>query len=128
RKVAGYNCEDWTVAIGTMSKTEECLSTELPLPAQSWAAYKDFAESMTGAMTAMGPMGKGFAELREKMKDLKGYPLSRTTTSSVLGRTTTSTTEVTEVKKGAIPASAWEVPAGYTKVDNPMLKGMAPSK
>jgi Domain of unknown function (DUF4412) len=124
KKIAGYNCEEWTVAFGQMSKTEECLSTELPLPTQTWAMYKEFAESMTAAMGAMGPMAKGMSDLQAKMKEMKGYPLSRTTSASMMGRSTTSTSEVVEVKRGAIPASAWEVPAGYTKVDNPMLKGM----
>ena len=43
RKIAGYNCESWTVALGTMSRTEQCLSTELPLPVQAWDAYRGFA-------------------------------------------------------------------------------------
>jgi hypothetical protein len=128
RKIAGYGCEDWTVSMGQLSKTEECLSTELPLPAQAWESYREFAESMTSTMSAMGPMAKGLSDLREKMKDLKGYPLSRTTTASFMGRNSTNTSEVVEVKKGAIPASAWEVPAGFTKVDNPMLKAMPPAK
>ena len=34
----------------------------------------------------------------------------------------TSESEVIEVRKGSIPASAWEIPAGYTKIENPMLK------
>jgi hypothetical protein len=111
-----------------MSKTDECLSTELPLPTQTWAMYKEFAESMTAAMAAMGPMAKGMSDMQAKMKDMKGYPLSRTTSVSMMGHSNTTTSEVTEVKKGAIPASAWEVPAGYTKVDNPMLKGMSATK
>jgi hypothetical protein len=37
-----------------------------------------------------------------------------------------ATTEVVEVKKGSIPASAWALPEGYRKVDNPMLKAAAP--
>jgi hypothetical protein len=43
-----------------------------------------------------------------------------------MGRSSTAASEVVEVKKGAIPASAWEVPGGYRKVDNPMLKAAAP--
>ena len=30
---------------------------------------------------------------------------------------------VVEIRRGPVPASAWQVPAGYTKVDNPMTKG-----
>jgi hypothetical protein len=32
--------------------------------------------------------------------------------------------EVTEVRHQPIPASTWEAPAGFSKVDNPMLKGL----
>jgi hypothetical protein len=126
RKIAGYNCETWTVAFGQISKTEECLTTELPLPAPTLQSYQDFAAGMRGMAAAMGPMGKGLTELQEKTKDMKGFPLSRTTTASFMGRTTSNSIEVTDVKKGAVPASAWELPAGYTKVDNPMLKAGAP--
>jgi hypothetical protein len=126
RKIAGYNCENWTVAFGQISKSEECLTTELPLPAQAWQSYQDFAARMRGMNAAMGPIGKGITELQEKMKDMKGFPLSKTTTASFMGRSMTSTIEVTDVKKGPVPASAWEIPAGYAKVDNPMLKAGAP--
>jgi hypothetical protein len=123
RKVAGYTCENWTVAFGQISRTEQCMSTELPLPMQAWDSYRDFANSMTGMMGAMGPMAKGVSELREKMKDMKGFPMSVTSTTTLMGRPTTTTSEVVEVKRGPVPASAWQVPSGYTKVDNPLMKG-----
>lgn len=121
RSVAGYHCENWIITMGEMSRTEQCLTTELQFPAQTWAGYQDFANSMKGAMTA-GPMGQAFAQMKEKFKDVKGYPLASTTTTKILGRTSTSTTEVTEIKKGSIPASAWELPAGYKQVESPMAK------
>jgi len=124
RKIAGYTCENWTISMGTLSKTEQCLSTELPLPTQTWDMYRDFAQNMSGALSA-GPMAKSMAQLRDKMKDMKGLPLATTTTINVMGRTQTSSTEVTEVKRGTIPASAWEIPAGYAKVENPMAKALA---
>ncbi len=122
RKVAGYTCENWAVSMGQFSRTEQCMSTELPLPALAWDSYRDFTSSMMGMMGAMGPMGKGLAEMREKMKDMKGFPMAVTTTTSMMGRQSTTTTEVTEVKRGPIPASAWQVPAGYAKVDSPLAK------
>jgi hypothetical protein len=128
RKIAGYNCESWTVSYGTMVKNEECLTTELPLPAQVWTSYQDFAARMRGMSAAMGPMSKGIGEIQEKTKEMKGFPLARTTSSSFMGRASTSTFEVTEVKKGAVPASAWQVPAGYAKIDSPMAKMGAPGK
>ncbi|MEP6919293.1 MAG: hypothetical protein ABJC89_26865, partial [Acidobacteriota bacterium] len=57
----------------------------------------------------------------EKMKAMKGYPVATSMKMDVMGHKTTSESEVIEVRKGSIPASAWEVPAGYTKIDNPML-------
>jgi hypothetical protein len=122
RKIAGYNCETWTIAVGEISKTVECLTTELPLPAQAWQAYQDMANRTKSMTAAMGPMAKSMSDLQEKMKDVKGFPMSSTTTASVLGHSTATTTEVVEVKRGTVPASAWQLPAGYTKIDNPMAK------
>lgn len=123
RKIAGYNCENWAVSLGQISKSEECLTTELPIPAQDWQLYQEFADGMRGMAGAMGPMGQAVADLQEKTKAMKGFPLAKTTTVSVLGRAATTTIEATEVRKGPVPASAWQVPAGYAKVANPMLKG-----
>jgi hypothetical protein len=126
RKIAGYACENWTWSFGQMSRTEQCLTTELPVPVQTFDRYRQFSQNMMSMMAAMGPMAKGIAQMQEKMKDMKGIPLASTTSVNVMGRSTKTTTEVTDIKKGSIPASAWEVPAGYKKVDNPMLKDTAP--
>jgi len=125
RKIAGYNCEDWIYSLGGMSKTQQCMTTELPLPAQTFDKYRDYAKNMMSMMASMGPMAKGLAEMQEKMKDMKGIPLAVTTSVNVMGRSSSTSSEVTEVKKGPIPASAWQPPAGYTKVANPMTKEMA---
>jgi len=126
RKIAGYNCENWTIAFGQISKSEECLTSELPLPEQVWQSYQDFMARMRGMTAAMGPMGRTVTELQEKTKEMKGFPLSKTTTASFMGRSMTTTIEVTDVRKGAVPTSAWQVPTGYAKVDNPLLKAGAP--
>ena len=73
-------------------------------------------------MSGFGAMAQSGAELAEKMKAMKGYPVSTSMKMDVMGQKTTSETEVIEVRKGSIPASAWEIPAGYTKIENPMLK------
>jgi hypothetical protein len=125
RKIAGYNCDNWTITMGP-TKTEHCVTTELAFPVQTWDAYRDFAEGMRSMMASMGPMAKGMTDVAAKMKEMRGYPLATSTSMSIMGRSSSSSSEVVEVKKGAIPASAWEVPAGYKKVDNPMLKAMAP--
>src|SRR6266567_1250541 len=108
--------------MGQLSKTEECLTSELQFPAQAWEMYKVFAESMKTAMASFGPMAAGMQKVQEKFKTMRGYPLATSTEINIMGHASTTVSEVTEVKRGPIPASAWEIPAGYTKVDNPMRK------
>jgi hypothetical protein len=108
-----------------MSRTEQCLTTEVPLPPQTFEKYREYSKNMMSMMASMGPMAKGIAELQEQMKDMKGIPLAVTNSVSVMGHSSTTSTEVTDIKKGPIPASTWDPPAGYTKVDNPMMKEMA---
>jgi hypothetical protein len=40
----------------------------------------------------------------------------------MMGRGSDTSKEAVEVKRGPIPADAFAVPAGYKKVDSPMLK------
>jgi uncharacterized protein DUF4412 len=125
RKVAGYNCEEWEITFGQFSKTVQCVSTEVPIPLQSWDSFREFSDNMRSMMASMGPMGKGMGDLSEKMKQVKGIPLWVNRSTSMMGHSSSTITEVTEIKKGTIPASAWEIPAGYKKVDNPMLKALS---
>ena len=60
--------------------------------------------------------------LAEKMKAMKGFPVATSMAMAIMGQKTSIESEVVEVRKGPIPASAWEIPAGYTKIENPMLK------
>jgi PHD/YefM family antitoxin component YafN of YafNO toxin-antitoxin module len=124
RKIAGYDCENWTIAIGQFSKSEECVTSQLKYPAAAWDAYKGFADSMKSMMAAMGPMAKGAMKMQEQFKKMKGFPLANTTSTDIMGHRSVIATEVTSVKYGPIPPSAFAIPAGYTKVDNPMLKAM----
>lgn len=124
RKIAGYTCENWTIAMGQMSRSEECLTTELKFPVQSFDRYKRYMERMRSLMAPMGAMGLDVDEMREQFKKMKGYPLAVTTTVDIMGRKSVTASEVVEVKRTPIPASAWELPAGYTKVENPMVRGI----
>src|ERR1039457_4801199 len=85
RKIAGYGCEEWAITMGTISTIKECVSTELKYPAHAWDAYKDFAESMKNMMSAFGPMAKSGAELAEKLKKMKGFPVATSTAIDVMG-------------------------------------------
>ena len=122
RKVAGYNCDEWTITIGQFSKTTECVTNDFKLPEQSWARYREFEDRMKSMMAAMGPMAKNMGPMMEQFKKIKGFPVASSTSVSIMGRNSSSTSEVTSVKEGPIDASVFQIPAGYTKVDNPMSK------
>ena len=125
RTIAGYHCDEYMMTIGEMSKSTQCLTKDLKIAAQTWEKYRAFADSMKSMAAAFGPMAKGFAQMREEMKKMNGFPLASTTTTTVMGRTSTSTSEVTSVKSGPIPASVWQIPAGYTQTDSPMKSAMS---
>lgn len=126
RKIAGYTCENWKMTMGQFSRSEECLTSELKFPPQAWDMYRGFADNMKSMMAAFGPMAKSATKMQEQFKKMKGYPLANTSTTEIMGHKTVIATEVVEVKHGPIPSSAWEIPAGYTKIDNPMLKAFQP--
>jgi hypothetical protein len=118
RTIAGYQCQNWIVTMGKMMRQDSCVSTDVPVPPGVFEGMKRFAQSMGAA----GPMGKSMGSMWEKFKQMKGYPLANKTTVSVMGKDTVSTTEVTDIKKGPVPASVFEIPVGYKKVDSPMAK------
>ena len=125
RKVAGYNCDEFLVTIGSMSKTTECVTNDIKLPEQSWARYREFQDRLKSMMGAMGgPMAKNMSAMMEEFRKVKGFPIASNTTVSIMGRTSTSTSELQSVKEGPIDPSVWQVPAGYTRVDSPLKKGM----
>ncbi|HXM79177.1 MAG TPA: hypothetical protein VOA00_08100 [Thermoanaerobaculia bacterium] len=72
------------------------------------------------AAVALGPMGALFQRMYEELKKVTGFPLS----TAVIFRTpvfrTETLEEATEVRKGSIPPSTFEVPAGYKKVRSPL--------
>jgi hypothetical protein len=109
--------------MGGMLSMTECVTSDLKYPVQSWAALADFQESMRKSMS-FGPSAKSSADYAEKMKSIKGFPVASTTTVDAGVTKTTTATEVAEVSRTPIPASTWDVPAGFTKVENPMLKSL----
>jgi hypothetical protein len=118
RTIAGYACQNWIITMGESMKQESCVTTDLPLPAAAFDAQKAFL----GGAGSSGALAKFTSTMQEKFKEMKGYPLASTTSVKMMGKSNTTTTEATEVKKGAIHASAFEVPAGYKKVDSPGAK------
>jgi hypothetical protein len=124
RKIAGFACEEWNISMGAMMNMTECVTNDLKYPVQSWTAMADFSESMRKSMGGFGPNAKGSADFAEKLKTIHGFPLATASTVDAGITKIINATEVTQVSRAAIPASTWNVPAGYTKIDNPMTKAM----
>ena len=124
RKVAGFACDEWVITMGAMMTMKECVTSDLQYPVQSWAALADFNESMRKSMSGFGANAKSGADFAAKMKSIKGFPVATSVTVDAGVAKTTNTSEVTEVRRTPILASTWEVPAGFAKVDNPMMKAL----
>ena len=127
RKVAGYSCEEWLISMGGMMSMTECVTNDLKYPVQSWAAMADFNESMRKMMSGFGPSAKAGADYAEKMKSIKGFPVATSSTVDAGVMKMTTSSEVSEVRHDAIPAATWQVPKGFTQVENPMLKSLQQS-
>ncbi len=54
----------------------------------------------------------------DEMKRIKGFPLSTGINAKVMMLKIDTLSEATEVKTGSIPASAFDIPAGYRKKDS----------
>jgi hypothetical protein len=123
RQVAGYTCQDYTLSMGQAMTQQLCATTALQFPAPN-VDYKRFSglASSAGAMSSMFP---GFAKLADEMKKIEGISIAEATHLKMMGRNIDTTREATEIKKGAIPASAFDVAAiapGYKKVAHPVTK------
>jgi hypothetical protein len=116
KTIAGYPCQSWTLALGATWTQETCNSTALTPPFDPANFQKLAAVSI--------PMMQGMEKLFQKMAQIQGLSLSQRTTMNMMGRKTDTTREATEVKKGAIPADVFAIPAGYKQVESPMKKGM----
>ena len=119
KKVAGYDTQQYTITMGESMKSDLWNTTALQLPFDptQFRKMSGFSGPMAG-----GPMMKSAGKLAEKMKEVQGFTLAENTSVKVMGHGTDTSKEAVEVKKGPIPAATFAVPAGYKKVDSPMLK------
>lgn len=123
RKVAGYDTQQYTIAMGASMKTDMWTTTALQLPFDP-TQFRKMSGFSGPAMG--GPMMKNAAKLAEKMKEVQGFALASTTMVAFMGKSSTTSREAVEVKQGAIDPSVFALPAGYKKVDAPLMKSKAP--
>jgi hypothetical protein len=115
RKIAGYACDDYTLKMGESFVIEICAAPDLQPPPQ-------YYEGRKLSYAAMGPAGKRFSKMFDEMKKIKGYPLASDMDADMGMVKISTTSEATEVKKGPIPASTYDVPAGYKKKKSPFQR------
>lgn len=102
-KIAGYATNKYDLEMG-MLKMQMWCAPDLRMPATYYDSFK-----MRMPKNPMFDMTK----LYDEMKKLDGYPVKQIHTMNMMGVQMTTTTEVTGVEKGSIPASTFDVPAGY---------------
>lgn len=117
RKLAGYPCQEYTIAMGEGFKNEICNTTALQAPFDPAQFRKMWTFSNPAFM-------KNAAKVAEQLEQVQGLPLAEKTSVNMMGRSMTTAKEATEVKKGAISASVFELPAGYKKVESKVKQEM----
>ncbi|HSD73054.1 MAG TPA: DUF4412 domain-containing protein [Thermoanaerobaculia bacterium] len=115
RKVAGYDCDEYTMRMGDTFVFDLCAARGLQPPPQYYEGRKLSSASM-------GPMGRRFGKMFEEMKKIKGYPLALDMDTNMGMAKMKTSSEAIEVRKGAIPASTFEIPAGYEKTPSPFKR------
>ena len=81
--------------------------------------------SGSAAAMASNPMFKSMEKLAEEMKKIEGFTIADSMSMKMMGKSIDSSKEATEIRKGPIPASAFDVATiakGYKKVPHPVTK------
>jgi hypothetical protein len=99
RKIAGYNCDNWTITLGQFSKTEQCVTTELPVPVQSWDAYRDFADGHARHDGLHGAHGQGNGGHRREDEGDARLSARHHHVGQFMGRSSSSSSEVSRSRK-----------------------------
>jgi hypothetical protein len=125
RQVAGYDCQEYTVAMGQTITTKVCATTALKFPAPN-VDYRKFA-SFAGSASAMAnnPMFRSMGKMADEMKKIEGFTIAESSSMKIMGRSMDTSKEAVEIRKGKIPDSAFDVATiakGYKLVPNPMTK------
>lgn len=108
RKIAGYDCDDYTMSMGAAFVVEFCAAKGLKPPPQ-------YYEGRKFSFASMGPMGKRYTKMFDEMRKIEGFPLTLEMDVDMGGAKQKTLSEATEVKKGPIDESVFAIPAGYKK-------------
>ncbi len=112
KRISQWGCTKYIQTIESMMgpMTSEVWATEeIKVDKEAYARY-------TSAMFAQIPGMQGAIEtLQNEMQKIKGVAVLTMTSSTVMGQTIKSQTELVEVKEGKAPAGIYDLPGGYKK-------------
>jgi len=113
KTISGYSCQQYLVKVD--DKTEETIWATKQIGGFE-SAKKDLQEFMERMRSMIGTRG----DFGAWYKDIDGFPIQTESHGSI--------NTVTKVERRSIPASEFEVPAGYTKEKNRMMEGLESDK
>lgn len=117
RTVASLPCQDYVVALGEKTRMETCAALAFELPFDR-AHLRNLA-----LVTA--PIAKGHSGLNkmvEKLREISGLSLASSMALSLMGRKIETSTEATQIRRGAIDDALFETPRDFQKIDSPFAK------
>ena len=117
RTIAGVACQNYTVALSEKTRMETCVAASLVPPFDP----KNF-KNLTLVSAPIGRGNSGISKMVQKLREIEGVSLASSTSLSMMGKKIETATEATEVRKGPIDASVFDVPPGFKKVDSPFAK------
>ena len=113
-KIGKWNCKKYIQEMKTFMGP---VTTEIWATDQIRVNY-DVYTKFSAAMFASMPGMQGLAEsVAKEMQKVKGVAVKTKTTSTMMGQTFSSSTELLEAKEGKAPAGIFDLPSGYKKTE-----------
>ena len=112
KKIGKWNCRKYNqtleMAMGTV-QSEIWASPDIKIDKTLYTKFT------AGMMAALPGMGQNMGAVMKEMEKIKGVQVSTKQTTTMMGQSFNSTTELLEYKEGKAPASAFTLPTGYKK-------------
>jgi len=97
-----------------IGRREQVLANDLRPFSHESMRVGGWAYTIRGQMTPYEGLGDP-----EKMRAIEGISIASSNSLSMLGKTVENSMEATEIRRGPIDASTFDVPPGLKKVDSP---------
>jgi hypothetical protein len=117
KTINGFACEMYKVSEDGKLREEQCVSPWSAglVKKTDFAGIQKFAESM---MEDFGGTRARSGSIFSRMEKAPGIPISRVSIDANGQRSEEE--QVKSIKRGSVPASVFEIPAGFTKKEMPM--------